>query len=117
MCGRFQQGVVSHEKEGGKPRSQAQMDQFREALEHYERHDLGFEGHVFTWRNHKHRCENYIRERLDRAVANDQWRALFLGMCVVNGDPWHSDHRPVISTTEGWEPRLLGGPKRRGLSC
>lgn len=44
--------------------------------------------------------EGYIRERLDRAVANPQWRSLFPAARVFNGDPRHSDHRPVIVTTE-----------------
>jgi hypothetical protein len=61
--------------------------------------DLGFYGDIFTWRNHNHRVEGYIRERLNRAVANPQWQGLFLAARVFNGDPRHSDHRPVIITT------------------
>jgi hypothetical protein len=47
---------------------------------------LGFVGDVFTWRNHHHRAEGYIKERLDRAVANIEWRGLFPLIRVVNGD-------------------------------
>lgn len=36
------------------------------------------------------------RERLDRAVANSAWRARFPLVRVINGDPRHSDHRPII---------------------
>lgn len=54
----------------------------------------------FTWRNHNHHVEGYIRECLNRAVANSQWRGLFPAARVFNGDPRHSDHRPVIITTE-----------------
>jgi hypothetical protein len=39
---------------------------------------------------------SYIRERLDRAVANSTWRNNFPLVKVINGDPRHSDHRPVI---------------------
>jgi hypothetical protein len=46
------------------------MDKFKEALDDYGLHDLGFEGDVFTWRNNSHISEHYIRERLDRAVAD-----------------------------------------------
>lgn len=47
------------------------MDRFRDALEQCELHDLNFEGDMFTWCNHKHVAEGYIKERLDRVVSND----------------------------------------------
>jgi hypothetical protein len=112
LCvGDFNEILFTHEKEGGRDRHQSCMDQFREALEFCDLSDLGFEGDIFTWRNHNHCATDYIRERLDRAVANDQWRMHFPGVRVVNGDPRHSDHRPVIITTDflpaqgkRWEP-------------
>jgi hypothetical protein len=58
--------------------------------------DLGFVGEPFTWRNNYHNSDNYIRERLDRAAADDAWCARFLDFRVINGDPHHSDHRPII---------------------
>jgi hypothetical protein len=76
------------------------MDNFREALTYCQLHDLGYEGDVFTWRNHNHVAENYIRERLDRAVANDEWRIRFPGTQVINGGPRHSDHRSVTIVTD-----------------
>ena len=101
MCaGDFNEILYNHEKEGGRSRPQSYMDQFREALEACELQDLGFFGDVFTWRNNNHRVEGYIRERLDQAVANSQWRGLFPAVRVFNGDPRHSDHRRVIITLE-----------------
>lgn len=76
------------------------MDRFREAFEDCQLHDLGFEGDIFTWRNHIHKAENYIRERHDRAVANDLRRRHFPTACVIHGDPRHSDHRPLIIVTD-----------------
>jgi hypothetical protein len=97
------------------------MDRFRETLEHCKLWDLGYEGDVFTWRNHNHVAENYIRERLDRAVANDQWRARFPCVRVINGDPRHSDHRPLIIFTErkarGGGGRGIGGSVLRQTGC
>ena len=72
------------------------MLKFREALEDCDMHDLGFVGDAFTWRNHHHNAASYTRERLDRAVANSTWRARFSLVRVINGDPRHSDHRPII---------------------
>jgi hypothetical protein len=94
----------------GRQRSQQCMDLFRDTLEHCLLRDLGYEGDTFTWCNHHHAAENYIRERLDRVVANDQWRARFPAAKVINGDPRHSDHRPLIITTE----RSIGGGGRYG---
>jgi hypothetical protein len=100
LCvGDFNEILFSHEKEGGREKSQAKMDIFREAFEVRKLHDLGFEGDIFTWRNNRHRGDEYIRERLDRAVANDLWRLCFPMVRVFNSNPRHSDHRPVIVTS------------------
>jgi len=77
------------------------LDHFKEALEFCVLHDLGFVGDVFTWRNKQYREEDYIQERLDRAVANGAWREWYPLVLVRNGDPYHSDHRPMIITTKG----------------
>lgn len=51
LCaGDFNEILYSHEKEGGRPCSQACMDKFWEALDFCDLHDLGFFGDVFTWR-------------------------------------------------------------------
>ena len=72
------------------------MEKFRQTLEDCDLHDLGFVGDVFTWKNHHFSATSYIRERLDRAVANSAWRCLFPLVRVINGEPRHSDHRPII---------------------
>jgi len=73
---------------------------FTGALEVCELDDLGFSGDIFTWRNKQTTGNTHIRERLDRAVANARWRMKFPLMHVKNGDPYHSDHRPVVLSTE-----------------
>jgi hypothetical protein len=97
----FNETLHAWEKEGGVPKPQWRMDRFREALEFCELDDLGFNGDTFTWRNNSHSAENYIKERLDRAVASEGWRQRFPAFKVTNGDPRHSDHRPVIVDTIG----------------
>lgn len=101
LCtGDFNEILNHHEKEGGVPRSQVCLDNFKQALEDCDLLDLGFTGDVFTWRNNHHNSDDYIKERLDRAVANGDWRARFLCVAVHNGDPYHSDHRPIIISME-----------------
>jgi exonuclease III len=98
--GDFNEILYSFEKQSGRPKPQSQMEKFRNALNFCNLNDLGFEGDVFTWRNNNYRIDGYIRERLDRAVANPEWCARFPNYRVVNGCPEHSDHRPVILTID-----------------
>jgi len=108
LCyGDFNEILFNHEKEGGPPRAESSMEKFRSALEDCDLHDLGFVGDAFTWRNHHHMASSYTKERLDRAVANGEWRARFPLVRVLNGDPRHSDHRPIVvdlgeRVSRGW---------------
>jgi hypothetical protein len=72
------------------------MERFRNTLEFCGLEDLGCVGDIFTLRNNHHDAAGYIRERLDRAVACNEWRSAFPLVRVINGDPRHSDHRPII---------------------
>ena len=105
LAGDFNEILYAHEKERGRQRGQQFMDNFRDALQECGVEDLGFEGDRFTCRNNNHRIEGYIRERLDRAVANHEWLEMFPNVKIINGDPRHSDHRPIIIET-GVEERM-----------
>ncbi|XP_030943673.1 uncharacterized protein LOC115968415 [Quercus lobata] len=52
------------------------MEEFGAALEECNLIDLGFCGYKFTWNNKRPGAAN-TRERLDRAVANKEWRDMF----------------------------------------
>jgi hypothetical protein len=78
MCfGDFNEILFASEKQGGVPRKQTCMDKFRMALDFCELEDLGFVGDPYTWRNNSQRAETYVKERLDRSVANLEWRTHF----------------------------------------
>jgi exonuclease III len=94
--GDFNEILFASEKQGGQSKKQACMEKFRMTLEFCELEDLGFMGDPYTWRNHSHRADTYIKERLDRSIANLEWRTHFPAYKAINGDPRHSDHRPVI---------------------
>jgi exonuclease III len=124
MCaGDFNEILFDFEKEGGAMRPQSQMDKFRDTLADCNLHDLGFVGDPFTWRNNSCTSQGYIKERLDRAVATKEWYQHFSDYKVVNGDPGHSDHRPIIIHLLGtyvqrpadgvYFTRSLGNPKRK----
>jgi hypothetical protein len=64
-------------KESGQERSQACIDRSKFTLEHCALSDLGFSRDMFTWRNNQFREKDFVKERLDRGVANLEWRCTF----------------------------------------
>ena len=100
-CGDFNEILFNYEKEGGPPRVERCMEDFRKALEDCDLHDLGFTGDPFTWRNNHHVAASYKRERLDRAVANSTWRNNFSLVKVI------TTGRPSISDKIWWQNFVL----------
>lgn len=109
--GDFNEIMFQHENEGGGLRSERLMENFRKALEDCELHDLGYVGDAFTWRNNHLSATRFIKERLDRAVANTAWRCKFPLVRVINGDQRHSDHRPIIVEVGEREVRRWERPR------
>ncbi|KAE8801535.1 Elongation factor 1-alpha [Hordeum vulgare] len=102
LClGDFNEILASNEKSGGVECPQCYMNDFRDALDFCELRDIGFEGDPYTWRNHSREASSYICERLGRATANSDWCGAFPNVVVINGEPRHSDHRPILVHMEG----------------
>jgi hypothetical protein len=76
------------------------MTAFRQTLEVCELTDLGYRGPKFTWSNCKDGI-NFIKERLDRGVANAEWRDFFPNSKVVVEAILCSDHAPLILCLSG----------------
>jgi hypothetical protein len=107
VAGDFNEILYNEEKEGGRPRTQRQLQAFHDALNTCQLSDMGYEGDMFTWQRGR------VRERLDRAVANAEWRQMFPNARVVNCEMLKSDHRPVSIDTEGMEGlNMRDGPRR-----
>jgi hypothetical protein len=77
VIGDWDEILYNHEKEGGNPRPIHYMLTFRDALIDCGLEDLGYAGDSFTWRRKWSRRILGIRERLDRACANEAWVELF----------------------------------------
>jgi hypothetical protein len=71
------------------------MSAFKQALENCELVDLGYRGPKFTWSNFWDSLD-FTKERLDRGVANAEWRGLFPKMEVVVETTLCSDHTLLI---------------------
>jgi hypothetical protein len=96
MCiGDFNEILMQEEKTRALLRKEGQMDQFENALVNCQLIDLGFIGSKYTWTNC--RCDrNFVKERLDRAVANSEWRAIYQEATVHILAARTSDHKPLL---------------------
>ncbi|XP_074373836.1 uncharacterized protein LOC141714203 [Apium graveolens] len=63
--------------------------------------DLGFEREMFTWE----RCRGtdaWVQERLDRGLANQDWKSLFPDAVVKVIEVSTSDHLPLFLDLNRW---------------
>jgi hypothetical protein len=98
LCiGDFNEVVEQAEKVGGNLRRESQMDHFRVALEECSLSDLGYIGSKYTWTN-CHQDGTFMKERLDRAIANKEWCELFANYEVRVLAARTSDHKPLLLT-------------------
>jgi hypothetical protein len=96
LCaGDFNEILEQQENEGATLRRETQMNNFRQCLEVCGLGDLGFIGPCFTWNNGRE-DEDFIQERLDRAMANREWSLIFPFVTVTVLAASRSDHNPIL---------------------
>ena len=96
MCmGDFNIICEDSEKEGGRSGSYSTNNYLNEMLFELGAVDLGFTGNKFTWSN-KRWGRGSIRERLDRGIANAEWRLNFPKAVVYHLGAINSDHCPLL---------------------
>ena len=84
----------SSEKLGGSSRNQTQMQLFRNVADECGFIDLGFVGSWYTWQKH-FSTGHSIKERLDRALATNDWLLRFAGTKAHHLKLDSSDHSPL----------------------
>lgn len=89
--------IMKKEKFGGNRVNFMCMHDFNNVIQNYNLLDLGFTGQKFTWSNC--RKNNLILERLDHFLANPLWLAKFPQTLVTHLSRTHSDHCPLILST------------------
>lgn len=114
-AGDFNEALVQTEQLGGNPRSLAQMEGFREALEVCALADMGFSGYPYTWDNKRYHPQN-IQVRLDRATCTDSFTQMFGSSEVEHIMTEESDHLALaIKIREINSERGRPGAKRFSL--
>ena len=71
------------------------MEEFSLALDSCGLVDLGFRGYPFTW-NNKRPGDANTRQRLDRAVANSEWKNRFPATTITHLVSHASYHLPLL---------------------
>lgn len=72
-----------------------QMAWFKEAIDFCCLREVGFVGPKYTWLYQKH-DGSQIRERLDRALATQDWLTLFPSAKLFHKSSFVSDHSPLF---------------------
>ena len=86
------------DKRGGRYLGEASTRSFSNFVHATGAIDLGFIGSRFTWSNKREGLAN-IKERLDKAVCNQEWQCLFPKAGVKHVVAPASDHAPIILDT------------------
>jgi hypothetical protein len=101
LCmGDFNEILLQVDKKGGRPFSTSSSNGFNSLVNQQGLIDLGFSGNPYTWTNKRQNFAN-IKERLDRAFSNSEWRSTFPKASVYHFPATTSDHNPIILNTNG----------------
>lgn len=92
--GDFNEIVNLSEIKGSTYRARGQMEDFQKVLEDCQLCDLGFIRPKYTWNNGRE-GDAFTKERLDRAIANSEWRSMYEDVEVIVIASRSSDHHPL----------------------
>ncbi|XP_061351224.1 uncharacterized protein LOC133296287 [Gastrolobium bilobum] len=97
LGGDFNEIAYSHEKKGGVAVDPSKCAKFASILNECQVADLECDGSPFTWQGPKWGNTGRIYKRIDRVVANIEWRFLFDDARVSSLPRLFSDHNPLLS--------------------
>ncbi|XP_061365839.1 uncharacterized protein LOC133309117 [Gastrolobium bilobum] len=112
LSGDFNEISSVSEKRGGGPVDVNRCNRFNNVLDACGVMDLGGGGNRFTWKGPKFLHLDMVCKRLDKAVANDLWRACFDEADVLILPRIFSDHCPVLVRLEKEETSWRERPFR-----
>lgn len=92
--------LSSVDKKGGLSFASSSSSSMRNRVDALGLIDMGFIGNPYTWTN-KRPAKANVKERLDRALANTNWRILFPNAKVKHFPIIKFDHAPILFLTQG----------------
>lgn len=96
LCsGDFNEILSNADKFGGWAINPYRSQRFKSCIDHCGLTDLGFSGPRFTWTNLR-QAGGIIRDRLDRALCNNDWHLLYPNTKIFHLPITHFDHCPVL---------------------
>lgn len=101
--GDFNVIIDDYEKIGGKRGGSSTLSFFKELLFSIGAMDLGFTENSYTWSN-KRWGADYIKQHLERDIANISWRLAFPKAAIYHLGALNSDHAPFLIDTNPQHP-------------
>lgn len=95
LMGDFNDLLSADEKRGGTEQPRYLIDGFNGVVNECGLIDLGFVGEKYTWERSRGKS-NWVQERLDRGLANQEWLNLFPAAEVRVLEVATSDHLPIF---------------------
>ncbi|KAL8156414.1 hypothetical protein AgCh_001488 [Apium graveolens] len=95
IIGDFNDMMSADEKRRGRPHPFHLIQDFVDVVNECGLRDLGYVGDKYTWEKSRGK-PNWIQERLDRGLANQDWCSLFPQAEVQNLEVATSDHLPLF---------------------
>lgn len=110
VAGDFNQVLSREEKFSANTRSIAVLNGYKISLKSWGLSDLWSFGVFYTWTNNR-LGDEATYEKLDRAMANKEWKKIFPKAAMLSLPIQRSDHSPVVIDTY-WHERPRYRPKR-----
>ncbi|XP_061338560.1 uncharacterized protein LOC133285366 [Gastrolobium bilobum] len=111
LAGDWNKIISAGEKKGGAPVDINRCKAFESVLEECNLINLGGSGPIYTWKGPKFAHLDRVYKRLDRAVANAQWRTTFDEATVQVIPRTFSDHNPLLLSLwndSKWNTNVFG---------
>ncbi|XP_061372255.1 uncharacterized protein LOC133314745 [Gastrolobium bilobum] len=109
LAGDFNEIISPIEKKGGALADIGRCSEFASVLDDCQLIDLGSSGPFYTWKGPKFSHLDRVYKRLDREVANTDWRLIFDEAIVKVIPRILSDHNPIlislVKDSAAWEEK------------
>ncbi|XP_072076475.1 uncharacterized protein [Arachis hypogaea] len=97
LIGDFNDIAKEHEKKGGTGSNEHACKRFKRRMDSCNLMDLGYVGTKYTWIGGQKNGQQWVFKRLDRAIANPDWRMMFPNAHIEIFPRIQSNHHPILA--------------------